>query len=518
MMLVLAVVTAPGLFQLAVTGGVLAEIGVEGPSRMGVLILGQVTLVACGAVMVPTLLARILVLDREGDALRAHPGFLPEVVIFRVVAAILATSMFLSVFFLLFHGHLMWSQAGERWSGFAVHVVVLPVYLGLLGLPVAEGTRRFLAGPGAARRARSIRRHSVVPFFLLFPGLVGIPVLVHRYAPSWLADVGRAAPDLLFFLQAPVALSAAWSRGDPRVAGAWILGIGAAAAIGALCLRRWLKLTADRLAVAEEGGVEHRSFRAFRIRGARGTWVRTACLFWSKDVYIPLVRRPAAYIQLHGSLLALAVLLLLVTGRVEAGARATDPAGLSVQVGVSETILVVSAFLAMAGSLGSLGSEGRGLALLRPALAPARLLVLKWAVHGTYTLLHIPLYALALGLLGGRTGPSSSGLFTLLALGMAAGLVFSLLGTGLGFLFPDFRCRSPVIPGSSRSSQILFGALAAATIVGTAVRAERSGSGAERIDAPAFFGPDGLALFLCAAVAAAASVWAVRRFDRLEVA
>ena len=117
------------------------------------------------------------------------------------------------------------------------------------------------------------------------------------------------------------------------------------------------------------------------------------------------------------------------------------------------------AILSMVRTLGSLGEEGLQLGFLRTVLSVRRLFLLKALLNVGYALVHGQAYALALWLVARSLGVADVSLLTLLAEGALGGFTFSLIGSALGFLLPDLRRRSLLLPGATRTSQLLFAAM-----------------------------------------------------------
>lgn len=515
LLLLLSVLALPGLVRIAVSGGPLAEAGLDAPSRLGALVMGEAALGVCYAVMIPVLLARGLVPARDREVLRPHSSFLPEVAVLHAGSAILGTALFLWTFFLLFQGRLLLSQVGGRWPPLAAHVVAGQVQFAVTGVLLAEGTRRLLRRPGRAQRAERIRRCGALPFLVSFPAFLWLPLLLEREAPGWLARFGATSGGPLFALQASFGVSSAISEDSAWHFAMWIAALFIGASIAVLVLRTWLSMGADELALVGEEHAGARPYRAFPLPRGGGAGARQLRLFWWKDVALPVVRRPGAYVSFHGGILT-AVVLLATAGREAPGPIIRGPDfDVVVRLGGTELILGVAALLAMAKTLGSLGSEGRSLVLLRPVLGPWRLLWLKWCAAAAYVAGHIPLYALTIAAFGAWSALPGAGITSLFAIGLIAAPVFSFFGNALGFLMPDFRLRSAVLPGASRTSQLVFGfgvtSTAALLVLGRALHARGAIGDTEmlRFGASTMLG--------LAAISLCLSAWAVRRFDRLEL-
>lgn len=512
-MLLLMAVAIPGLVGLAATGGPLVEAALGPASNLGALVVGEVALGACYAVMVPVLLARGLVPEKDRDVLRPHAGFLPGAAVLHTVAATVGPALFLWTFFLLFDGRLLFAQLGAAWTALGAHVAVGVAAFSALGVLLAEAMRMVLRRPGRERRAERIRRFGALPFLISFPAFLWIPLLMSHLAPGLLARLGEAAGNVLYVPAQPSAASLAVSRLRLGTLAAGAGGLLVALALAQLLLARRLSMTLKQLALTGERGESARSYRAFPLPSRESGW-RHLSLFWWKDVILPVTRRPKSYASLHGGLLAAIVTLGIALGHVARRQPGVAVVSLPAAIRGTDLMLGVTAALAMVTTLGSLGGEGRALALLRPVLGPARLFKVKWCVAATYVVGHVPFYALAVAGIGALTHSARAGFGSLIAAGLVSGLLFSFFGTALGFLMPDFRGRSPVLPGASRASQLVFGAGVISVVLASALARSLQPAGAAGLQG--MLGSNAPAAVPFTVLSLGLRAWAVRRFDRLE--
>ena len=201
-------------------------------------------------------------------------------------------------------------------------------------------------------------------------------------------------------------------------------------------------------------------FRSARSRG----WTQVL-LFGAKDSWVrgSQRRHPAA------RAFPWAVLLLALAGLALAPV-VQDP-GSSARPGVAEVLAVALLMLASRQTLGTLGIEGSTFPLLAVILPKYRLYGVKCLVNLGYLLSWGSLYALALGLVGSRLPSYDSDMMYLITSVFMYSIALSVFGTGLGFLLPDFKCRSLLLPGSTRSAQLGFLILSPVLATGAMVSA-----------------------------------------------
>ena len=444
LMVLMWVVALPGLFGLLATGGPLGAANLDEVSTIGALFLGQLGLALCVFATVPVLVAKSLIHTHEQDPAAAHGGFRPELAVLRVAASVIGTAAFLGLFFALVHGSLVTSgaegSAGVRFGLFAT----LTAQLALPGVLAAEGARRFLAGPRVLNRADAVRAAGAIPFLVLFPAFVWLPLLAHRSSVEALGWMGRAVEGGFVALEPGAALVRAAAEGRVAQTFGWIAALTMGLLGSGWVLARWLDLAPAALCCPEGNPVLAGGPRTLPLAPrAEGPRSPLALFLW-KDVFLEGARRPVARLGLSA---------LLLAGTCVLG---TELAGAPV-------VLAASAGLSLP-ALGALGREGPALPLLRPAVRPGRLFRVKWVVGWVESAGQVPAHVLAMTLVAAAGGPPPTSIPVLLALGLAASLGFSLLGTGLGFLLPDPRRRSFFLPGASRTGQVIYLSVATSLI------------------------------------------------------
>ncbi len=510
LMLLTLVVASPGLAQLLRVGGPLSQTALEDHSRIGVLVVAHVALTVCFLVMVPVMLLKSLVLEQSTDPLRAHPSFLPDAAMLRVAGAILTTSTFLLIFLYLFYGPILVDDAGARWVRLLGHFGVAQVQFVVVGVLAAAGTRRLLRGPQLVARAERLQRLSVAPFLLSFPLFLLLPGALYQHRPAWLTAAGSLAPDLLFLLQSPIAISEAIRTTSLGLAALWIAALLSAACASGLALGRWRGRAVRDLAHATGGKALANRKQKFAFWCTGPTLLRQAQLFWTKDL-ISADRFAWRHLRLHACLLSLALIALFTMAQLPSTALLVRVA----EVGPSQVLIGLVAYLAMARTLGSLGREGAQLRVLRPVVSMRRLFAVKTLVNTGCVLLQAPFYALAIGSVSQWMGLEVPSLRRLVLEGATAGLTFAALGSALGFLLPDFHRRSLLCPGASRISQLLFAALSGSAIAIHAVGLYLIRTGA--IDGWGLARIGGVTTGFLAALIVLASGWGIRRTQRMEV-
>ncbi len=465
MMLLLLIVAAPGLAELIVAGVPLS--GLEGASRLGALLVAHVTLAVCLAVMVPVMLVRNLVLRRSEEPLTAHPSFLPDLAAVQVGGVILWASAFLLAFFYLFYGHVVYSALDARREWLGIHFGVGALQFALLGLFMAIATRALVSGPSRLVSAERLQQLGVVPFLISFPLFGTLPSFVQQNHPEKLTRIGDLAGGFHFLLQLPLAIPSALDRG----AFGSVIFLCSALMLGLYLLGRTVWSWRTRALQELSRATGHGAFiRRARIRVLPAVPLRVfgqLHLFWRKDFVARDWDSYPIRLQLHVVLLVVGV-GLAAFALPESGSVELTPS-FALRLGASELLITLLAYLSMVRCLRSLGEEGEPIALLRRLMSVRRLFVIKSLLNAGYLLLHTPLYGVAIWLSRALTGAQVQSLGSLLAEGAVAALTLSILASGIGFLFPDFRRRLAISPGASRVSQVLFAVASGLAITSYAV-------------------------------------------------
>ena len=512
LMLVVLTVASPSLVRLVTAGGPLDGMALDSPSRLGALLVAQLALAACFTVMVPVILLKSLVIKRSEEPLVAHPSVLPDLAALQVFGAILGTSSFLWIFFYLFYGRILAAEVGPSSYGLGIHLGAAQLQFVVLGVLLAATTRGLLVGSRLVERATRLQRLSVAPFLVSFPLFVLLPSSLSRHSPGWLSGPGRLAPEFLFFLQSPLAIPAVLRAGALWTAALWGGVLLAAVCASGLALWGWRWRALEELASATDGESLRPPPRALPFPDVGPALVRHAQLFWTKDLLGRNADRRRTNFRFHAVLVFIAVIgVFLIAEFPLAGL----PTSLSVQVGASQVLIGTMAFLGMVRTLGCLGEEGQQLLLLRPALSMKRLFLLKSLVNAGYLLVHAPFYAFTIGLAARLKGLEDTSLGTLVIEATIAGLIFSLLGSALGFLLPDFSRKSLLFPGATRVAQLLFLALAGLATTGHAIGSYFEGVGV--IDGRRFAEMIGAMMASLLVLTFVVSIWGTRRTQGMEI-
>ena len=454
-MLVVLFVAAPSLIRILTEGGPLASASMDTPSRLGTLLIGFIVLTACFVVMLPVMLLNGLVLQLSEEPLLAHPAFVADGAVLRVVSAILVTSLFLLTFFCLFYARTLTSGPGVSGLSLAAHTVTAQLQLGTIGVFVAATLRRHLEGHHLVESSRRLQRLTVVPFLLLFPLAVVLPDALHKHFPEQLLAIGGLAPTALFFMQSPLAVPAALETGAWGSSALWVGALLLSVSLSLLVLWRWRREVLSDLSRVSDGQGCSGAPRTLPFPTRGPPILRQVFAFWAKDVVARRHGRVRTNLRFHGLLLFIAISSLFV-GTGLPGGLLTEA---TVIPGPSQVLITVMAILSMVRTLGSLGEEGLQLGFLRTVLSVRRLFLLKALLNVGYALVHGQAYALALWLVARSLGVADVSLLTLLAEGALGGFTFALIGSALGFLLPDLRRRSLLLPGATRTSQLLFAAM-----------------------------------------------------------
>ncbi len=342
------------------------------------------------------------------------------------------------------------------------HGTTALAWSGALGALVAAVLRAVIVGTGAGARAGRIQRLTIVPFLLTFPLFVVLPTVLLDQAPRWVAALGLAGPRWLYLLQAPAAVADSIGRGAWWVTLTWGGTATLAAALAGRAVWRWRGSALADLPIDLHAIRVPRYVSAFsalgRLGGAWPAGATIARLFWTKDVALPVRRDPLSYLQ--GQVIPVAALL---AGLVVASRLGGPQSGPGHTLAFEAALLFGVGWTAAGRSLGSLGEEGEGIALLRPLVSPARLFQGKVLGAALFGVSHAVAYVV-LVLLGGRAvGLPAPDVPLLAAEAVAAGLLFSILGTSLGFLLPGLERGGGVPPGASLAAKTLYAMVGGAT-------------------------------------------------------
>jgi hypothetical protein len=468
LMILLVLVSTPGVVQLLREGGPLSALSLQGPSRFGALLAAQTALSTCLLVMVSVMLAKRLVLRRDEEPLLAHPNCLPDLAALSVAETILGASAFLWCFFYLFYWQDLAAQFQAGGLGLPLHFGLAQLQSLLVGVLAAATVRYALRRPGGAERAQSLQRAGVLPFLISFSFIALLPQALQGADPDFLAEIAAAAPRFLHFLQGSLAIEAARIEGAPGAALAWgsaLMFSAAGSWIGLLHWRRCapLELSAATSCVTRDS----KSLRCLPFPSEGPALLRQVRTFWSKDVLACEPRGRGLRFTSH-AVVCLSVATALAMGAVAAPSVGVPPA-YRWSPGSSEVLVACISGLVWVRTLGCLGQEGAGFGLLRLAMPTRRLLWVKFCVNLAYVLAWMPAYVVGIASLLGHGGSYVNTVASLTAVGVTHGIMLVVLGSGLGFLLPDLEKRSLLLPGASRAGQCLFLLLAAIPLMGMGI-------------------------------------------------
>lgn len=484
--------------------------GLAGAEAMGTLAVAHLILLGAFVLAVTAALAMALVVERGSEPLEAVPYARPAMAAYQIlVPAVGFPAAYLLGFFYVFHGRLLASALGYSAAGLVGHALGTTALLFACGILVAGVLRRTLTRPGLLRRGQVVRQVCGVLFLVSFVALPILPSFLAKRWPEALGAVegvgggGLAIP--------PLALARAISEGQVGAALVLAAASVSAGALAVLALVRWLPRASMELPTDLQPALSRRGTVFVGLgRGAPG--VRRVVLFWGKDVAAPLLRQPSRYFAQQWGLAFFGV--LAVWGGAYGLAQGRLPAA-GAEALVVAACLAVPAMLAGAQCLGSLGTEGQQLALLRPVLSGGELFLSKALAQWLYVTVHALAWTLLLIAAAGWAGVPRPGLAAGLATALAGGVVFTLGGMAMGFLFPDFR-GDPIAGHAgvgSMGKMIYYGVSAYLVGMGAAgAYVEASGL----VPPSAVAGSAGILILVTTAVSSALAAWGVRRVSFYE--
>ena len=255
-----------------------------------------------------------------------------------------------------------------------------------------------------------------------------------------------------------------------------------------------------------------------RFKSVFGGWKRPsshrivhgARMFFLKDVLLGPIRSPQGFMRRQAVFLGTVGLAsYLAWGLLHEGLVGENEAEALV-LGLLVFLVCAAAYLR---GLGSLGSEGPALALIRPVVRPADLLGYKTLAVLASVVPAGLVYGGAAGALsqalGMRPGPVVAA-----GIGGLAATVAAAVAVSLAFLFPDFERQDVLVPGASRMARYLFVSVAlyGAGVVAGLRWMTRSGILPPSIFVPGLITTAGIGMVLTGIV----MMLALRRFPHLE--
>ena len=436
--------------------GVLTPLPLSPLAENGAVVLAHALAVAYCALATVSYYVVVLHHRSEHDPLQAHGGFAPLRLLYRAVVGVIGFAVPVAVVTLVvIYGDILFERAAgpARVAGFAAGgllllsaVAVLVLLAGIRAVP-----RRLIRG------GLGVLRLLAVGMFVLVLSIAFVPVALAGRQPAILEAIGRAAERFSWGLQLPLLLALP-AEGPALVPTA--LGLTAVLLVlwqGAAALRRWSEAGLSASAVDPQGARDHTS----GLTGFRAVpGFRMYRLFWAKDIALLYRRSPGLYAQEQWLLLSSAGVLIVLLARILRNSLA--PGVLLASVGF--VVLMSVAALAAARGLGSLGREGRRTWQIRSVLSAGQLFRAKVGANALFVAVHAAVYGYLLTGLAGVLGLGAwrgAGISVTALFAAGAGSTFAILGTGVGFLFPDFDSRFAVLPGASRVGVMVHMSVAA---------------------------------------------------------
>ena len=506
---VATMVAAPFLMKSLLVSSALRQASMSEDAAWVVLWTAHLFMLAALVLFVAARTARSLIVDRRDDALAHHPHARQALAAFHLWGETVSvvTLMLLALFY-LFYGTLVSRLAVHPVMGTLLHVIGHAVVTLALGAVAYRLTLRALERhPTWGRR---IFHMTSFPGVLAFVMIAGGPQLLLDFAPDRIEELRSIFESAGRFYVPVTALVASTVRPGPLWG--WSIGVGVAGAI-ALAAAAPLIQTPSRILLAGVQGPVNRRFKSvFGGRKSPSTHrvVHGARMFFLKDVLLSTVRSPQRFIRRQGVFLGTVSLApYLAWGLLQESLIGKNEAEALVS-GLVVFLVCAAAYLR---GLGSLGSEGPALALLRPVVRPSDLMGYKTVA----VLASVVPAGLVYGALAGalsqaldlRPGPLAAA-----GIGGLTAVVATAFAVSLAFLFPDFERRNVLVPGSSRMGRLAFVSVA---LYGTGVVSglrwmTRSGMLPSSMFGPSLMTVAGIGVALTGVV----MMLALRRFPHLE--
>ena len=506
---VVSMVAAPFLMKRLLVSNALRQASMNEDSAWVVLWTAHLCMMATVVLFVAARTARSLVVHRHDDALADYPHARQGLAAFHLWGeTVTANTLVLLAFFYLFYGSLVSRLAAHPIVGTLLHVIGHAAVALALGAVAYRLTLRALERqPTWGTRIYNMTSY---PGVLAFVMIAGGPLLLLDFAADRI-DVLRSIFDSAVRFYPPVtALIASTVRPAPLFG--WLIGVGLAGAI-ALSVAAPLVRTPSTLLLGEVQGPVTRRFKS--VFGGRKNLsthrvVDGARMFFLKDVLLGPVRSPQGFMRRQAVFLGTVGLAsYLAWGLLQERLLGENEAEALV-LGLLVFLVCAAAYLR---GLGSLGSEGPALALIRPVVRPADLLGYKTVAVLACVVPAGLVYGATAGALsqalGMRPGPMVAA-----GIGGLTAAVAAVFAVSLAFLFPDFGQRNVLVPGASRMARYLFTSVA---IYGAGVVAglrwmTRSGILPSSMFVPSLMTTAGVGIALTGLV----MMLALRRFPHLE--
>ena len=448
---VVSMVAAPFIMKSLLVSSALRQADLSEDSGWVVLWTAHLCMMATVVLFVAARTARSLIVHRHDDALAHYPHSRQGLAAFHLWGETVgANTLMLLTLFYLFYGPLISTLAAQAVVGTLLHVIGHAVVTLALGAVAYRLTLRALERrPTWGPRIYDMTSY---PGVLTFVMIAGGPLLLLDFAPDRIEELRSIFDSAGRFYPPVTALIASTARPGPILG--WLIGVGLAGAI-ALYAAAPLIQTPSTLLLGEVQGPVSRRFKS--VFGGRKNpkthrVVHGARMFFLKDVLLGPVRSPQGFMRRQSVFLGTVGLTsYLAWGLLREGLVAENEAEALV-LGLVVLLVWAAAYL---GGLGSLGSEGPALALLRPVVRPMDLM--------GYKTLAVMVSVVPAGLLYGagagalcqaldmRPGPMVAA-----GIGGLTAAVAAAFAVSLAFLFPDFEQRDVLVPGSSRMGRLTF--------------------------------------------------------------
>ena len=506
---VVTLLAAPLIMKSLLVATALQLAGLSDDTRWVFLWIAHLSMMATTVLFVASRTSRSLVVDRREDALAQYPHARQCLAAFHLWGELVAfVILLLLAVFYLFYGSLVHELATHGLAGTLLHVVGhAAVTLALGAVSYRITVRTLESKPRWGPRIYNLTSFSgVFAFVMIAAGPHFLPGFaldrVHELR-SILDGAGRFYPPV-------AALLGSMERPGPWLG--WLVGVGVAG-VTALAAAAPLVRTPSVLLLGEVQGVVDRRFRSvFGGRKGRSTHrvVHITRMFFLKDILLATVRSPQAFFRRQAGFVGTVSLApYLGWGLLQEGLIGENEA----EALVMGLLVALVCIVAYRGGIGSLGSEGSALALLRPIVRPLDLM--------GYKTLGVLASVLPAGLLyGAFAGVLSQaldmrpGALAAAGVGGLTAMVAATFAVSLSFLFPDFERRNVFVPGSGRMGRLAFGSIAlyGAGIVAALRWVTRTGLVPSNLFVPGLMTAAGFGIALTGVV----MILALRRFPQLE--
>ena len=413
------------------------------------MLLAHAAMAAALMLAVVSRTARSLIIEKAPEPLAVYPGGRRGLATYHLWGEVATTGLWLIGFFYLFYGPLVYDLAPRPTLALPMHLIAQALVFCALGALAYRITLWTLESRPSV--GRSLYSWASAGAILAFLGMAASAAVIEDLprgglegSRAWVSAAAGAYPPL-------GALGRSVSSFPSAVT--WLTGVvlaGTVASITAVPLSRRV----SPLLLGDLEGLLHPRFKS--VFGGRGRAGGGARLFFLKDLWLPAVRHPRRVFTRHWVLLAIALTGPVLTWQLRREGRVSEIVAAAALWGV---VMAVPSLAAYLNGLGALGREGAVSALIRPVLRPAAL----WGCKVQAVLVAVVPQGLVYGAITGWSATKlglEPGPLEAAGAGALAGLVASTNAVGLGFLIPDFRRRSLLTPGASRSARRLFEALA----------------------------------------------------------